>query len=354
MYDYSLSTLGLLVLNYAEGTNELKNDLLRRFSPENIFNCNFGDFNSPLTNSVKILVKNVGYLLEELSKKQIKLLSIFDEEYPSLLKNIDNPPKLLYLKGNAKLLDTPMIAVVGTRKPTRYGIKVTEDFVKEFAINGLTVVSGMARGLDTVAHKTCVELSKPTVAVFGCGVDVCYPAENRGVYDSILNSGGLIVSEYRPDVKPLQFHFPERNRIICGLSKGVFIAEASLKSGSIISARYAVEQGKELFVVPGNINSEASMGTNALIKEMQGAIALSPSDVLEALNVGTSKTPERETVQLGFVAQKVVELLYEGELHFEEILSKAEVTASELSSVLTELEIMGIIVRLAGNYYALA
>ncbi|MGN1096421.1 MAG: DNA-processing protein DprA [Christensenellales bacterium] len=354
MYKYGLNTLGLLVLDYAEGTKEVKNDLLRRFTPECIFKCNFGDFNSPLTNSVKILVENVNYLLDELDKKQIKLLSIFDEEYPTSLKNIDNSPKLLYLKGNADLLNTPCIAVVGTRKPTRYGIKVTEDFVREFALNGLTVVSGMARGLDTVAHKTCIELEKPTIAVFGSGVEVCYPAENRWLYDAILKSGGLLVSEYKPDVKPLQFHFPERNRIICGLSNGVFIAEASLKSGSIISARLAVEQGKELFVVPGNVNSEASMGTNALIKEMQGAITLSPSDVLETLNVKIAKPIERETVQLSFYAQKAVEALYEGELHFEELLSKVDVSASELTSLLTELEIMGIVVRLAGNYYALA
>ena len=304
MYKYSLSTLGLLVLDYAEGTKEVKNDLLRRLNPECIFKCNFGDFNSPLTNSIKILVENVNYLLEELDKKQIKLLSIFDEEYPTSLKNIDNSPKLLYLKGNADLLNTTCIAVVGTRKPTRYGIKVTEDFVREFALNGLTVVSGMARGLDTVAHKTCIELEKPTIAVFGSGVEVCYPAENRWLYDAILKSGGLLVSEYKPDVKPLQFHFPERNRIICGLSKGVFIAEASLKSGSIISARLAVEQGKELFVVPGNVNSEASMGTNALIKEMQGAITLSPSDVLETLNVKLPNRLKGKPYSLAFMRKR--------------------------------------------------
>ena len=133
------------------------------------------------------------------------------------------------------------------------------------------------------------------------------------------------------------------------------MAEASLKSGSIISARLAIEQGKELFIVPGNINSEASLGTNALLKEMQGAMVLSPSDVLSALGINKEKqSKDKDTVQLSFVAQNIVELLYEGELHFEEILSKTEVGASELASVLTELEIMGVIVRLAGNYYALA
>lgn len=355
MYNYDSKTLGMLALSYAEGTAEAKNDLLKRFSPDKIYRLEFADFNSPLTNSVKLVIENMAFLLEELAKKQIKVLSIFDDDYPSSLKNIDNPPKLLYLKGNDKLLHSEIIAVVGTRKPTRYGVKVTEDFAREFALSGLTIVSGMARGLDTVAHKVCIELNKPTIAVFGCGLDVCYPAENKGVYDAILKSGGLLVSEYKPDVRPLSYHFPERNRIICGLAKGVFLAEASLKSGSIISARLAIEQGKELFIVPGNINSEASLGTNALLKEMQGAMVLSPSDVLSALGINKEKqSKDKDTVQLSFVAQNIVELLYEGELHFEEILSKTDVGASELASVLTELEIMGVIVRLAGNYYALA
>ena len=246
-----------------------------------------------------------------------------------------------------------MIAVVGTRRPTRYGVKVTEDFTKAFAQNSLTVVSGFARGLDSVSHRVCVSLSKPTVAVFACGLDVCYPAENKSLYSEILNSGGLLVSEYKIGVKPLQFHFPERNRIITGLSDGVFLAEASLKSGSLISARLAVEQGKELFVVPGNINSEASEGTNALIKEMQGAVVTSPEDVLERMGISPFKE-ETDTVQLSVTAQLVVNALYEGELHFEEILEAVKVSASELSAVLTELEIMGVVQKLNGNYYALA
>ena len=291
--------------------------------------------------------------MEEMERKEVGWVTYYDEEYPPLLRETHDFPLVLYVKGNVSLLTSDCIAVVGTRTPTRYGQKVCDSFTHDFSRAGLTVVSGFARGVDSVAHKACVTTDSPTIAVFASGLDVCYPAENRGLYESILSSGGAVVSEYPLGTKPLQYHFPERNRIISGLSRGVFLPEATLKSGSLITARLAVEQGKELFVVPGNINSPESEGTNKLLQEMPHALVIESEDVLSRLGV-RAVSVDTEVVELNICETLIVEALHDKELHFEELLEITSLSAGELSTMLMNLEINGIIEQTGGNFYSLS
>lgn len=291
--------------------------------------------------------------IDEMDRKEVGFVTFYDETYPAILRETYDFPLVLFTKGNSSLLNSDCIAVVGTRTPTRYGQKVADSFSRDFARAGLTVVSGFARGVDSVAHKACVSMDSPTIAVFASGLDVCYPAEHKGLYESILSSGGLVVSEYPLGTKPLQYHFPERNRIISGLSRGVFLPEATLKSGSLITARLAVEQGKELFVVPGNINSPESEGTNKLLQEMPHALVIESEDVLSRLNV-KAVSVDAEVVELNIIETLVVDALHDKELHFEELLEVTALSAGELSTLLMNLEINGIIEHTGGNFYSLS
>ena len=288
-----------------------------------------------------------------MESKGVSWVSYLDDAYPETLRAVDMRPLMLFAKGDVGLLSTPCIAVVGTRKPTRYGLKLTDSFVREFARAGLTVVSGFARGIDGAAHKACVESGAPTIAVFACGVDVCYPAEHRWLYDAVLKGGGLIVSEYPLGTRPAQYRFPERNRIISGISKGVLLTEAAEKSGSLITVNCAVEQGKDVFVVPGNVYSQESAGCNAFLKEMPHAFTVSPDDVLEYYRLSPSRSGEEREENFGIAETAVLEALHGGELHFEEILEASGLTAAELSNVLVNLELAGAVEQTGGNYYSL-
>ncbi len=298
--------------------------------------------------------QNVDEYILTLDKLGCEVVSYLDKHYPQKLLEIDDYPVLLFLKGNTQLLHQKSIGVVGTRIPTKYGLRIVEDFTRSFAREDLVVVSGFARGVDTLAHKTTIQEGGATIAVFGCGLNVCYPAENRALYDKLLQSGGLIVTEYPLDSRPTSYHFPERNRIISGLSDGVFLAEAKENSGSLITINYALEQGKEVFIVPADINKPSSEGSNRLLKSGQCALVLSPDDVFFGLGMTKSKNENKEeALQLDFLEQKIVDLLYQGETHFEELLKQIECSANELSSALINLEIFGVVDKLSGNYYVL-
>ena len=297
------------------------------------------------------------------SEKGIGWVTRLDDEYSDLLRETDGCPPVLFTKGNAGLLNSFALAIVGTRRPTRYGAKIADEFAREFAAAGVTVVSGFARGIDTAAHRAAVESGAPTIAVFGCGVDVCYPAENRELYDAVLREGGLFVSEYPPGTHPMPFRFPERNRIISGLCRGVLLPEAAEKSGSLITANTAVEQGRDLFVVPGNIYSPESKGTNALLRSkgtnallrtMPHALTLSPEDVLDHYRIDAPSSGDgAEAVQFDMTETLVLGCLHEGEKHFEELLAETGLSASELSTVLVNLELAGALEQTGGNHYVL-
>lgn len=224
---------------------------------------------------VELIKKYEAYI----NKNSIKLVNIIDEEYPENLRQIYDPPITLFCIGDVSLLKKTSIGIVGTREPSSYGKIVAERFAEELCENDITIVSGMAKGIDACAHIGALKSNGKTIAVLGCGVDIIYPSENVKIYNDIAKKG-LIVSEYIIGTKPEAQNFPPRNRIISGLSSGVLVVEAKKKSGTMITTDFALEQGRELYVIPGNITSENSEGTNNLIK--QGAkVVTEINDILE-------------------------------------------------------------------------
>lgn len=217
-----------------------------------------------------------------MKEKNIQILTIKDEDYPYLLKQIYDPPSVIYIMGNKKILSQNGIAIVGSRNCSLYGQKIAKYLSYQLAKKGIHIISGLARGIDTFSHIGTLQARGKTIAVLGSGLDVIYPPENEKLAEKIVESGGCLVSEYIVGTKPLGEHFPARNRIISGLASGVVVVEASEKSGSLITVDFALEQGKNVYAVPGNINSPNSLGTNSLIK--QGAkIVTSIEDILEDL-----------------------------------------------------------------------
>lgn len=275
---------------------------------------------------------------------EIKYVTVYDDDYPKILKNIDDNPKLLYIKGC--LNDSrPGIAVVGSRKCTEYGKWAVKKLVTDLGEYGVNIISGLALGVDKLAHTTAMKAGLKTIGVLGCGVDIVYPSSNRNVYEKILQDNGAIISEFRLETPPLPFHFPLRNRIISGLSIGLIIIEAKEKSGTLITANYAATQGKEVFSLPGNINSLYSKGTNALIRD--GAkIITDVNDIIDEL-------PELKVIKDDIVKinKDLSNLSDEEKLIYEKILIKSmsvdelsqtlELKVSEILSVLTMLELKG-------------
>lgn len=238
---------------------------------------NFTDFRNNF--SFSQFINNLQY-------KKIRFLTLKDENYPKLLKEIPDPPIVIYLRGNWDQTEklNIKVGVVGTRRMTAYGKNSTQKIVSGLAQNGVTIVSGLAEGIDTIAHKTAIENNGKTIAVLGSGIDVIYPISNFDLYFQIIKKEGLIVSEYPPGFKPTKSSFPLRNRIISGLSNAVVVIEGKKTSGALITAKYALDQGKEVFAVPGPINSPTSEATTYLIK--QGAtIASNAGDIIEELHL---------------------------------------------------------------------
>lgn len=203
---------------------------------------------------------------EYILKNDIKMINIVDENYPSKLKNIYAPPITIFAKGDTSLLGSKAIAIVGSREPSKYGAYVAKKFSADISKNGVTVISGLAKGIDTLAHIGALSSFGKTIAVLGSGIDIVYPKDNAKYYSEISKKG-LIISEYIVGTKPNSKNFPQRNRIISGLSDGVLVVEARKNSGTMITTDFALDQGKELYVIPGNITSVTSVGTNNLIKE---------------------------------------------------------------------------------------
>lgn len=289
--------------------------------------------------------------IEKLRRRDISYVSKFDDEYPERLAEIEDAPLVLFVQGDVAALKTRALAIVGTRRPTRYGTRVAEEFARDISMAGVTIISGFARGVDGTAHRACVEMKKPTVAVFACGLDICYPAEHRNLREDILANGGAIVSEYALGVRPAQYHFPERNRLISGLSEGVLLVEAAKKSGSLITMRLAIEQNRDIYIVPSNIYSTESEGSNALLKEMPHSLVISPQDILDDMGVKSEEKVE-EQVELSIGETLVLEALHDGELHFEELLAKTGLNVGELTNLLFNLQLGGLVDDLGGNYYA--
>lgn len=296
-------------------------------------------------------IKNVDNYIKSIINKGIKIITKFSSDYPKCLENIDNPPHILYCKGDLSLLNGKNIAIVGTRRPTNYGKTITDKFSRELAVNDFNIVSGMADGVDTIAHKACLEENGKTISVLAGGLDHIYPSSNLSLSKKIEEKG-LLITEKPPHLKALNYDFPIRNRLIAGLSKGVLITEASLKSGTMHTKEYAINYGKELFVVPGNITSDASEGCNALIKISCTNIVTCVDDILKVFNVSKNKVVNKP-VQLSLDETKIYDILKNGEKSFDEILVNTNFDIKTLSNLLTIMSFRGIIKKLAGNIYSL-
>ncbi len=295
---------------------------------------------------------------QQLLEQNISLVTIFDAEYPEDLKRIYNPPAVLYIKGNLPRDCPAGIAIVGTRRATVYGAKVAHKVAGDLAANGICIVSGMARGIDTCAHKGALEAGGLTIAVLGCGVDVVYPPENRALAEQIQQSGA-IVSEFPLGTPPDKMNFPARNRIISGLSRGVVVVEAPVKSGALITADFALEQGREVFAVPGPITSRNSEGCHHLIRDgarlLQGV-----EDVLEELwdisieEKGTDITAGRtKAFTLIPKAEEILALLSGGPVFLDELCIYAGMSPGELNIVITKMELEGLVTKSGGKIYSI-
>ena len=290
-------------------------------------------------------------LLDKCEKLGVVPVTYLSEDYPENLANIACPPLVLFCKGRVELLNSDLsIGVVGSRKVSRYGLDVAEKFGRDLARNGVTVVSGLARGIDSASHRGAIEEKGNTIAVVATGLDIVYPPENLSLFNEICESG-LVVSEYVLGTPPMPFRFPERNRIINGLSDGLLVVEAGQKSGALITLDCAIEEGRECFIVPANIDSRTAKGSNERLRAMPHAITFDVDDILSRFGKRAKKKEEVSAIQLDFVEAKIVEALECGERHFDELISITELDPSDLSSLLTRMEISGIIKNLGSNFY---
>jgi DNA processing protein len=292
--------------------------------------------------------------LEIIHNLDITVLTWEDPTYPRRLKEIDQSPPVLYLRGEIKEDDLWAVAVVGTRRVTAYGRQVAIEIASSLARNHVTVISGLARGVDGIAHMATLQAGGRTLAVMGCGVDQVYPSEHRSLAEKLMNSGALL-SDYPPGTPPEASNFPPRNRIISGLSQAVIVVEASEQSGALITAAFAAEQGREVFAVPGQLNAPQSKGTNRLIRE--GAhLFMDVQDVLEILNMSLAGEKQLARVVLPADANeaRLVNLLSREPLHVDEIRSQVGLPIETVSATLTLMELKGMVRQVGGMRYVSA
>ena len=289
-------------------------------------------------------------ILDFCKNNNINITNIFKNNYPANLTYIQNPPTILYYLGELLPQDECSISVVGSRNYTEYGRIATEKIVSTLAKNNITIVSGMARGIDTYAHKTALNQNCRTIAILGCGVNVIYPPNNTELYHNIIQNGAII-SEFVPNTKPYSWNFPTRNRIISGISLGTLVVEANIKSGTMTTANWASDQGKTVYAIPGNIFSEQSKGTNKLISE--GAkIVTSAADILEDLHgIIKFELESIDTVQLKGEEKLVFDTISSTPISIYEVSFKTSLPISKLNSILTILELDGYIKKLAGDNF---
>lgn len=293
--------------------------------------------------------------LELMEKNQVQLLTFKDETYPENLKSIYDPPPFLFIKGETGEQDKNAIAIVGCRAASQYGKQIAEKIGRELAKRGITIISGLAWGIDSIGHLAALEENSRTLAVFGSGLDVIYPSENRKLAERIIRNGAIL-SEFPLGTKPERQNFPKRNRLISGLSLGVVIIEAGPKSGALLTARHALDQNREVFAVPGNVGAKTSEGTNRLIKE--GAkLVTTVEDILEELKIfaplgqkGRSET-EKDLSRLSAVEKSIYDLIRNEPYHIDKIAQETSMSTSRTLSALLSLELKGYIKQLSGKQF---
>jgi DNA processing protein len=281
-----------------------------------------------------------------LSKAGVEIITIRDNAYPPRLKEIPDPPVVLYKKGPLGL-GAEGFGIVGARKATFEGMLMAERIAETLASAGITVVSGLARGIDAASHKGALRQKGGTIGVLGCGVDICYPAENRALFEEMTHAGAVL-TEYGPGERALRHHFPERNRIIAGLSKGVLVVEASARSGSLITARLAREYGREVMAIPGRVFDEAYKGANNLIK--QGARLV--EDIQDIINCCFPHLQfQAKSVDMDRDEDYIYTLMGMDRIHVDEIVEKSRLETKKVMAVLTRLEMKDVVRPVPGGFY---
>jgi DNA processing protein len=291
-------------------------------------------------------------LYQSITESDVTVLTLLDQAYPVLLREIDQAPPVIYIKGVLTQADDFAVAMVGTRRVTAYGQQVARDTSTYLAGHGLTIVSGMARGVDALAHQHALQAGGRTIAVLGCGVDVVYPPEHRKLAEAIAENGAII-SDYPMGTQPEGINFPPRNRIISGLSLATIVVEAGERSGALITADFAVEQGRDVFAVPGNVFSPASRGTNRLIQK--GAYAMvSPQDVLDVLDLAQVEDYKdaRKALPADTTEAKILQVMDYEPIHVDEICHEVNLPVEKVSAALTMMELKGMVQHVGGMRYA--
>ncbi|MDD2495861.1 MAG: DNA-processing protein DprA [Tissierellia bacterium] len=360
--ELNTNQLTLSWLNSAKGIGNGKIKYLLEYfnSPEAVWD----NFSSEINNLTELSQDTKDYLIKtkrnfpdyienKLNEENASIVTFFDEDYPKRLINIDIPPYILYYKGNINEINNLTIAIVGSRKATKYGMSMAEKFTKELSELGVNIVSGLAYGIDGIVHRTAIKNNALTYGIIGCGIDMVYPKSNEYLYKNIVESHGAVITEFPFNMQPLPYNFPIRNRIISGLSNGVLVIEAQQKSGTLITASHAAEQGREIFAVPGNINSLYSKGTNLLIKD--GAkITTCVEDIVEEileLKSVFNKSKNEFRYDLNEEENKIINLLKTGEKTIYEIAEEIDMDVSDILSNLTILEMKDVVKQMPGNKF---
>jgi DNA processing protein len=366
------TTVAWLALNSVKGLGPVRvNDLVKHYgSPLAIFEKNghsllkqWVAFHSSATDveAPAVLLEKAERRLEDATEQGITVLTPSDERYPALLREIDAPPPVLFVKGHLDCFTRHCVGVVGTRRPSPYGKNAAALIVKQLTEKQIVIVSGLALGIDTISHSTCLDNGGTTIAVLGCGLDRVYPAANAKLAAAIIERGA-IVSEFDLGTPPESYNFPRRNRIISGLSAGICVVEAPMKSGSLITANYALQQGRDVFAVPGPIFSDQSDGTFHLLKN--GAVPVkSGDDIIENIRTLKLSAISREVKERQEIRHTMpVELLTQAERHLYECITqvpqrldtlaeKANKAVAELFDILLNLELKGLIRQISGQQF---
>ena len=354
-----------LALNMIRGIGNIAfRSLLDKFcDPERVFEATVSELSKVRgirkEVALDIASKNIdGDPREEIRRAEdagVRIITFYDPAYPQMLKDIYDPPMILYVKGEDIPSTTTFIAMVGSRNPTHYGTKAAEKIAQGLARRGIGVVSGMARGIDSSSHWGCLEGRGFTIAVLGTGIDVAYPASNKKLREHIIRKGALI-SEFSMGTPPAPVNFPIRNRIISGLSRGIVVVEATKKSGSLITASAALDQGREVFAVPGSIDSFKSTGCHFLIKQGAGLIENS-DDILEQLGLNNPYVPKTDTFTQGTPPPmdeshtKIYEVIGDYPIHIDQIVRLTNLEPKKVSGILMRMELMGIVRQIPGKMF---
>lgn len=334
--------------------NKLKQ--LNRMSCTTLQKCGLNEMQS--LQFLNMPTHRINLVLKWLDNKENQMITFSNPQYPFLLKQIHNPPLILFIVGRQELLATAQIAIIGSRQASEYGQKWTEIFVKEFVSYGLTITSGLALGIDGMSHKAAIANHGNTIAVLGSGLGNIYPKQHISLAEQIKQEG-LLVSEYLPDTPPLPKQFPRRNRIISGLSKAIVVIEAGMKSGSLITARYAIEQNRDLFTLPAPLGNTAFSGNHWLLQ--QGAYLLAqPEDIIQHLECELSWVQSElvgediPVTEFNLTENKILGMVGYQATPVDVIAEQMQMPITQIISLLTEMEINGIITSTAGGYIRLS